>query len=299
MARARELRNRIKSIENTRKITRTMELVATSKLKRAQDRVLATRPYVTKLREMLWAVAARVPPSGEGALHPLLRTPEAVKRASLFLITANRGLCGAFNANLIRLARRTLEEARAAGREVDLYVAGKKGIAYFRYVKTPMKETYTTLLDRPTFAEAEKLAETFISRFTKCETDQVDVIYSQFQSAGRQVPVVEPFLPVSKPLPSAHAAKATSDRPVEFLFEPGPGPILDALLPLYVTVSLLGAMVDSQASEQSARRIAMKAATDNAVDLIGSLRLTYNKARQSQITQELAEIMGGVEALKG
>ena len=290
MARARELRKRIKSIESTRKITHTMELVATSKLKRAQDRVHATRPYAKKLRDMLAAVAAQAP---SDASHPLLRTPESVKRVALFLITANRGLCGAFNTNLIRLARQYLAEARAAGREVDLYVAGKKGIAYFRYTKVSMKETYTTLSDKPNFEEAGKVAETFIARYIKGECDQVDVIYAQFQSAGRQVPVCERLLPVPKP----EAAKG--GEMIEFLYEPGPGPILDSILPLYVKVSLLGALVDSQASEQSARRIAMKAATDNAGDLIRSLRLNYNKARQSMITQELAEIMGGIEALKG
>ncbi|MBI1850464.1 MAG: ATP synthase F1 subunit gamma [Planctomycetes bacterium] len=294
MARARELKKRIKSVESTRKITRTMELVATSRLKRAQDRVHATRPYASKLREMLAAVAAA---AGGNASHPLLRTPDAVKRSCLFVITANRGLCGAFNTNLIRLARTTLEEAKAAGRAVDLYVAGKKGIAFFRYTKVEMKEQYTTLSDKPSFDEAEKLAQVFIDRFTKSETDQVDVIYSHFQSAGRQVPVVERLLPVPKP--EAKSSEKKAEAAVEFLFEPGPGPILDSILPLYVKVSLLGAMVDSQASEQSARRIAMKNATDNAGDLLRSLRLTYNKARQSQITQELAEIMGGVEALKG
>jgi F-type H+-transporting ATPase subunit gamma len=290
--RARELRKRIKSIGSTRKITRTMELVATSKLKRAQDRLQATRPYATHLRAMLAAVAAHAPAQTR---HPLLRTPEVLRRASLLVINANRGLCGAFNANILRLARRTLEEAKAEGVEVDLYVAGKKGIAYFRYARIPMKETYTTLSDRPSFEEAEKLAETFIERFTREEADRVDVIYSQFQSAARQVPVVERLLPVPKP----EVAAGEREAGVEFLFDPGPGPILESILPLYVKVSLLGAMVDGQASEQSARRIAMKAATDNAGDLIRSLRLTFNKARQAQITQELAEIMGGVEALKG
>jgi F-type H+-transporting ATPase subunit gamma len=292
VARARELRKRIKSVESTRKITRTMELVATSKLKRSQDRVVATRPYATKLRDMLAAVAAA---AGANASHTLLRTPDVVKRTSLFLITANRGLCGAFNANLIRLARTSMDAAIAAGGSVDLYVVGKKGIAFFRYNKVEMKETYATLSDRPTFDEAEKLAQTFIDKFTKGETDQVDVIYSQFLSAGRQVPVVERLLPVPKPAADPKKPAAA----IDFLFEPGPVPILDSLLPLYVKVSVLGALVNSQASEQSARRIAMKNATDNAGDLLRSLRLTYNKARQSQITQELAEIMGGVEALKG
>ncbi len=291
MAKTKEIRKRIKGVEATSKITKTMELVATSKLKRAQDRMHATRPYAAALRRLLLSLSALPAES----LPALMRQPAETKTISVLLITSNRGLCGSFNSNLVKLARSHYEAEVEKGRTVDLYVAGKKGISFFRYRKVPMKETFTSFSDKPSFADAESLASKFIDLFLTGAVQRVDVIYSRFESASRQVPVVVPVIPVAKDAPAGAVSKET----IDFIFEPEPGLILEELLPLYAKTMFLGALVESQAGEQSARRIAMKAATENANELLKSLRRTYNKARQAQITQELAEIMGGVEALKG
>lgn len=288
MAKTKEIRKRIKGVEATRKITKTMELVATSKLKRAQERMQATRPYAKALRQLLLSLSALPSES----LPALMRQPGEVKRIAVLLITSNRGLCGSFNSNLVKVARNHYEAETAKGREVDLYVAGKKGISFFKYRKVAMKETFTNFSDKPTFAEAEALAAKFIDLFIKGEVQRVDVIYSRFESASRQVPAVVPVIPVAK-------AEGQAGPTVDFIFEPEPKAILEELLPLYTKTMFLAGLVESQASEQSARRIAMKAATDNAGDLLKNLKRNYNKARQGQITQELAEIIGGVEALKG
>lgn len=288
MAKTKEIRKRIKGVEATRKITKTMELVATSKLKRAQERMQATRPYAKALRQLLLSLSALPSES----LPALMRQPGEVKRIAVLLITSNRGLCGSFNSNLVKVARNHYEAETAKGREVDLYVAGKKGISFFKYRKVAMKETFTNFSDKPTFAEAEALAAKFIDLFIKGEVQRVDVIYSRFESASRQVPAVVPVIPVAK-------AEGAAGPTVDFIFEPEPKVILEELLPLYTKTMFLAGLVESQASEQSARRIAMKAATDNAGDLLKNLKRNYNKARQGQITQELAEIIGGVEALKG
>ncbi len=277
MAKPRELRRRIKSVESTRKITRTMELVATSKLKRAQDRVLATRPYAAALAEVIGDLYT--PAWAER--FPLLRQPRgAVRRAALVLITSNRGLAGAFNANLIREARRHLEQLERAGSAVDLHVVGKKGIGYFRFAKRPMESQRTDIGDKPTAAQAAELVDPLMKQFETGVVDAVDVIFAQFKSAISTPPTLLRILPLDLLQPSAEA-------------------ILEQLLPLYVRNQLYRALVETAAAFQGAQRTAMKNATDNAGDILDVLRRTYNRARQAQITQELAEIVGGAEALQG
>jgi len=286
MAQAREIKRRIRSVENTRQITRTMELVATSKLKRATDRVHAARPYSEALTEIVRSLYA--PELAER--FPLLRQPERTRRAAVLLLTANRGLAGAFNANLIKEARQRLEALRGRGIETELHVIGKKGIAYFRFRGEPMQATRTDIGDAPTVEDAESVIAPLRERFEAGELDAVHLVSSEFRSALSTPPRTEPVLPIPAP-----------EKPVPvdtFILEPSGPFILQRLLPSYVRNTVFAAMVENAAAEQGSRRTAMKNATDNAGDMLERLTRTYNRARQAQITQEIAEIVGGAAALE-
>ena len=289
MAKARELKGRIRSVQNTRKITRTMEMVATSKLKRAQDRVAAARPYAERLAD----VVRRLINPELAARFPILRQPEQTRRAAVLLLTGNRGLAGAFNANLIREARTQLRELRAKGAEVELHVAGKKGISFFRFMGEDVRTAVTDMGDRPGAADAERLVNGLMERFTAGELDAVYVVYAQFKSALSTPPATLQVLPVATP-----EAEAGGGREVDYILEPGADEILSQVLPLYVRNSVYRALVETAAAEQGARRTAMKNATDNAGDMLESLTRTYNRVRQAAITQEIAEIVGGAAALE-
>jgi len=292
MAQTRELRRRIKSVQNTRKITRTMELVATSKLKRAQDRVVAARPYSAALAEVIADLYA--PELAER--FPLLRQP-VVRRVALILITANRGLCGAFNANLIREARRRIEQLEADGATVDLHLIGKKGITYFKFTKRPVASQRTDVGDRPTAAQAAEIVTPLMAQFESGTVDAVDVVFSQFKSAVSTPPTTLRILPISPP--RAGEGAGGRGRAGNYILKPSAEAILEQLLPLYVRNQLYRALVETAAAFLGAQRTAMKNATDNAGDMLDLLQRTFNRARQAQITQELAEIVGGAEALKG
>jgi len=286
MAQAREIKRRIRSVENTRQITRTMELVATSKLKRATDRVYAARPYSEALTEIVRSLYA--PELAER--FPLLRQPERTRRAAVLLLTANRGLAGAFNANLIKEARQRLEALRGRGIETELHVIGKKGIAYFRFRGEPMQATRTDIGDTPTVEDAESVIAPLRERFEAGELDAVHLVSSEFRSALSTPPRTEQVLPIPAP-----------EKPIPvdtFILEPSGPFILQRLLPSYVRNTVFAAMVENAAAEQGARRTAMKNATDNAGDMLERLTRTYNRARQAQITQEIAEIVGGAAALE-
>lgn len=287
MAKPRELRRRIRSVQNTRKITKTMELVATSKLKRAQDRVVAARPYARALAEVIGDLYA--PDLAER--FPLLRQPAAagIRRAALILITSNRGLCGAFNANLIREARRWLQELEGRGVAVELHLVGKKGIAFFKFAKRVAASQRTDIGDKPTPERAAELVAPLITRFEAGQVDAVEIVYAQFKSAVSTPPTILRILPVAPP------ARPTAN----YILKPSGDEILSRLLPLYVRNQMYRALVETAAAEHGARRTAMKNATDNAGEMLDILRRTYNRARQAQITQEIAEIVGGAEALKG
>jgi F-type H+-transporting ATPase subunit gamma len=303
MAKGRELKGRIKSFENTRKITRTMQMVATSKMKRAQDRVTAARPYAAALREVIGSLydpelAAR---------FPLLRQPTTVRRAAVISLTSNRGLAGAFNANLIREARTLVERLEAQGAVVDLHAVGRKGVGYFRYVGRAVASTRTDLTDRPTAQDATDLVAAAIDGFAAGTLDAVYVVYAKFQSALSTPPTTDRILPVEPP-PSPPASRGgspasggsgTPGRRHDYLLEPSAESILQSLLPAYVRNTVYRALVETAAAEQGARRTAMKNATDNANDVINGLRRQFNRARQAQITQEIAEIVGGAAALSG
>ena len=297
MAKPRELRRRIKSVQSTRKITKTMELVATSKLKRAQDRVVAARPYAAALAEVIGDLYA--PELAER--FPLLRQPAAGKgargRVALVVITANRGLCGAFNANLIREARRRIEQLEGEGAGVDLHLIGKKGITYFKFAKRPAASQRTDIGDKPKAEHAAEIVGPLMAQFESGALDAVEVVFAQFKSAVSTPPTTLRILPIAPPR-AAEAGKGRS-RATNYILKPSAEAILEQLLPLYVRNQVYRALVETAAAFLGAQRTAMKNATDNAGDIIELLQRTYNRARQAQITQELAEIVGGAEALKG
>ena len=298
MAKPRELRRRIKSVQSTRKITKTMELVATSKLKRAQDRVIAARPYAAALAEVMGDLYA--PELAER--FPLLRQPRAPepggsRRVALIVITANRGLCGAFNANLIREARRRIEQLEADGGTVDLHLIGKKGITYFKFAKRPVASQRTDIGDKPRAEHAAEIVGSLMAQFESGALDAVEVVFAQFKSAVSTPPTTLRILPIAPP--RAAEGGRGRQRAVNYILKPSAEAILEQLLPLYVRNQIYRALVETAAAFLGAQRTAMKNATDNAGEIIELLQRTYNRARQAQITQELAEIVGGAEALKG
>ena len=289
MAKGRELKGRIKSVENTRKITRTMEMVATSKMKRAADRVSSARPYALALGEVLSHVYT--PELAER--FPLLRRPAQIKKVALVVLTANRGLCGAFNTNLLREARARLAELEGAGISVELHIVGRKGIGFFKYLGRDLASQRADISDKPTSADATSLIDALMTRFASGDLDAVHVTYAKYKSALSTPPATEQVLPVVTPT----TAGAGLSR--DFLLAPSADEILEALLPLYVRNTVYRALVETAAGEQGARRTAMKNATDNATEMLQLLKRTYNSARQAQITQEIAEIVGGASALQG
>jgi len=289
MAKGRELKGRIKSVENTRKITRTMEMVATSKMKRAADRVSSARPYALALGEVLSHVYT--PELAER--FPLLRRPAQVKQVALVVLTANRGLCGAFNTNLLREARARLAELEGKGISVELHIVGRKGIGFFKYLGRDLASQRADISDKPTSADATSLIDALMTRFASGDLDAVHVTYAKYKSALSTPPATEQVLPVVAPTTTGAGLSR------DFLLAPSADEILEALLPLYVRNTVYRALVETAAGEQGARRTAMKNATDNATEMLQLLKRTYNSARQAQITQEIAEIVGGASALQG
>lgn len=288
MSRAREIKGRIRTVQNTRKITRTMEMVATSKLKRAQDRLGAARPYSQRLRDVI----GRLLNPELAATYALLRQPEEVRRVAILLITSNRGLAGAFNANLIRMARSQMEDLRRKGVETELHIVGRKGIAFFRFLNEPIATARTDIGDRPSAEEADSLVDPLMDRFTAGELDGVYVVHARFNSALSTPPHTMRILPIEPP------ADTSAQRVADYILEPSADAILAKILPLYVRNSVYTALLENAAAEQGARRTAMKSATDNAGEMLQTLTRSYNRARQAAITQEIAEIVGGAAALE-
>jgi len=287
MAKGRELKGRIKTVENTRKITRTMEMVATSKMKRAQDRVVAARPYAQALRDVIASLYS----SDLVEKFPLLRQPAERKRVAVLLLTSNRGLAGAFNANLIKEARNLIRGLESEGVTVDLHTVGKKGLGYFKYVGRAVASSRTDITDRPTAHDAAELVNEQMKAFATGALDAVYVVYASFKSALSSPPTALQVLPVTPP------ESGTKQR--DYILAPDAQTILAELLPLYVRNQVYRGLVETAAAEHGARRTAMKNATDNATDMLSILRRTYNRARQAHITQEIAEIVGGAAALQG
>jgi len=292
MAKGRQLKGRIRSVQNTRKITKTMELVATSKLKRAQDRVVAARPYAQALREVISDLFT----AELAERFPLLRRPAppakgGPTRAAVILLTSNRGLAGGFNANLIKEARRRIEALESEGYKVELHGIGKKGIGYFRYLGLELAGERQDIGDRPTADHAGEIVQPLIAAYAAGELASVDLVQAQFISALQTPPATVRILPVEAP-PSGTPAR-------DYILAPSADAILEELLPLYVRNALYRGLVETAAAEHGARRTAMKNATDNAGEILELLKRTYNRQRQAQITQEIAEIVGGAAALQG
>jgi F-type H+-transporting ATPase subunit gamma len=310
MAQSRGLRQRIKSVHSIRQITKTMEMVATSRLKRAQDRVVGARPYAAALADVIADLYS--PDLAER--FALLRQPGpgGVKKVALVVITSNRGLAGAFNANLIREARHRLEELEAEGAKVDLHLVGKKGIGFFRFAGRTAVVQRADIGDKPTAAHAVELVGALMQEFEKRTLDAVDVVFAKFNSAMSTPATVMRILPVEPPAGRRAGGQAVAEPvtgspahpatrpPVPFyILKPSADAILERLLPMYVQNQMFRALVETAAAEHGARRTAMKNATDNAGDILDILKRTYNRARQAQITQEIAEIVGGAEAQNG
>ena len=279
MQNAKEVKRRIKSVDNTRQITRTMEMVATSKLKKATDRVRAAEPYSDALNVIVRSLYA--PEFAER--FPVLRQPEEVKSSAVVLMTANRGLCGGFNANLLR------ESLMEKGLAPELHCVGRKGIAFFRFRGVKLSSQNTDVGDVPTVEDADAIVAPLLERFEAGELDQVLLVSAEFRSALSTPPRVTEVLPIRPP---EGAVSADS-----YILSPGAEIILTRLLPVYVRNTVYKALVENAAAEQGARRTAMKNATDNAGEMLETLTRNYNRARQAQITQEIAEIVGGAEGL--
>jgi F-type H+-transporting ATPase subunit gamma len=292
MAKTRAIVKRRKAIRNIRKITRTMELIATARFKKALDRATEAEAFTRKIVEL----AADLSATATDVTHPLLEKREVVKNSLLLVIASNRGLCGGYNASILREAAARIREVRAEGVGLHLELSGKRAISYFRYQGIPAEHTYTQFEDRPRFDEVEPLANRYIAEYLAGRIDRVEVAYMKFLNAARQTPVVEALLPLAAvgTQPGAAAPRAA----VEYEFIPSARDILEEILPVSFKVRLFKCFLDAAVSEQIARRVAMKAATENASEMIKTLTRQYNRARQSQITKEIMEVIGGVEALK-
>jgi F-type H+-transporting ATPase subunit gamma len=288
MATLRDIQRRIRSVQSTQKITRAMKLVAAAKLRRAQERILSARPYASKMAELLGNL---VNAAGEGAPHPLLDQREGPRR-QLVIITADKGLAGAFNSNILR---RSLEFIRTSNTtDVTLVVVGRKARDFYRRRPWTVKRDMVGFWDRLAFSHAQSLADYFMQQYLDGEVDEVHLMYNEFRSVAVQRPVREQLLPIPRSEGGAEEAAAGAD----YIYEPSPEAILGDLLPRHVRMQVYRALMESLAGEYGARMTAMEAATKNAKEMIDILTIQYNKARQEKITKELLDIVGGAEALK-
>jgi F-type H+-transporting ATPase subunit gamma len=291
MATLRDIRRRIRSVQSTQKITRAMKLVAAAKLRRAQERILAARPYASKMGELLGNLVSAAGADGDTA-HPLLEQRKGPRR-QIVIITADRGLAGAFNSNIIRRALEFVRESNVA--DVTLVVVGRKGRDFYRRRRQwTIKRDLIGFWDRLAYNHAAELADFFMQQYLDGEVDEVHLVYNEFRSVAVQRPVRAQLLPIPRGQ-SQEGAEATG---VDYIYEPGPEAILNDLLPRHVRIQVFRALMESLAGEYGARMTAMEAATKNATDIIEVLTIQYNKARQEKITKELLDIVGGAEALR-
>jgi F-type H+-transporting ATPase subunit gamma len=288
MPKARQIHKRVKAVKSIREVTSTMEMVATSRFKKVHKRAVAARPYSDKLGEMVTELVGRT--SDKPLTHPLLTTPD-VSKDVLIVITSNRGLCAGYNSAVLRLATERMQQLTGAGSTVLLCVVGKRGIQYFRFRHVTMERQRSDFEDFPAYAKVSEMADELMRRFLQGQIRSVEVAYTQFISAGRQKPAISQILPLSNltaGTPREEAVPATS-----YEFVPSTEAVLERLLPSTVRIRLYQCFLDAATSEQIARKTAMRAATDNADDMIHTLTVQYNRMRQAQITSELAEIIGG------
>jgi F-type H+-transporting ATPase subunit gamma len=284
----RILRRRIRSVQSTKKITRAMELIAATRVVQAQERTRKARPYAEQITSVILDLAG----AGASSSHPLLMDREGTGKAAFVVITSDRGLAGAYNSSVIRAAEREIQAARTEGLDYSLFVIGKKALTYFRFRGYRIDHTFLGMTDRPTYEDAREVAQAVREAFESAEIHRVDLVYTRFLSAGSQRVVVRRFLPLE-----IEEGEASGGLRADFEYEPSPDGILDELVPRYVEARLYAALLDASASEHASRQRAMKAATDNAEELIVTLARAMNRARQDAITTEIMEIVGGAEAL--
>ena len=297
MANQRAIRKRIGSVKSTQQITKAMKMVSAAKLKRAQDAIVAARPYARQMREVVRSVAAR---AGEEA-HPLLTVREA-KRIALLVVTSDRGLCGGFNSNLLRAANRFLAERKGGHEEIVLFVVGRKARDFFRRRRVPVHKEYLNVLGKLSYAHAEQFSHDLVEGYLVGEFDEVVIAFNEFRSAISQTVRFEKLFPVALEPAAGGPGEKEKEQPaadIDYLYEPSRKKILEVLLPKYVETQVFRVLLESVAGEHGARMTAMDSATNNAVDMISRLTLQMNRARQAAITKELMEIIGGAEALKG
>jgi F-type H+-transporting ATPase subunit gamma len=288
----RILRRRIKSVESTKKITRAMELIAASRIVKAQARVHAAQPYADGITD----VVRNLQEASSGSGSPLLTPREHTHHVATIAIAADRGLCGGYNSAILRETEHQMRDHTAASQSNTLVTVGRKAEAYFRFREVPIDASHAGFSDNPSYEDARAVAASVVSKFEDGTIDQVDLVYTRFISAGRQEVTVQRLLPLEE-LPEQQAAEDHNQPPADYEFEPGPDAILETLLPRYTESRVYAALLNAAASEHAARQRAMKAATDNAEDLILTYRRRMNRARQDSITTEIMEIVGGAEAL--
>lgn len=303
MANPRVLDKRRRSIRNIRKITRTMELIATARFKKAMDRASAATAYTSRMTKLVQDLLA----SGVEVHHPLLEKRERVENATLLVLTANRGLCGGFNGNLQRTGFQRWQELKPTISNCRLEVVGKRGISALKFRGITPNRSYTQFEDKPAFDEVDEIASRYLDEYATGKLDRLDIVYTKFESIARQHVVVETLLPlmaigadaggITTRKASSVVPEPSGDRKAIYEFLPSPESILEEVVPASFKVKLFKCFLDSAVSEQIARMVAMKAATENAGDLIHRLSMQYNRARQSRITSELMDVIGGVEAL--
>ena len=283
-------RRRVRSVKNIQQITRAMKLVAASKLKRAQDRILAARPYANRMLSVLNSMAQRIDP----AQHPLLAQRDR-ERVMLVVVTGDRGLCGSFNSNIIRSAMGFIED-EAANRTLSLTLVGRRGVEWFKTRPWPVRHEFVNIMTRVDHRYAREIGKGIIDYFSASELDAVYLVYNEFKSVVRQDVVLEPLLPIRR---LEFEQESDSDLGVDYIYEQPPREMLDFLLPRHVETQIFRAMLESEAAEHGARMTAMDAATRNAKEMIDQLTLTMNRIRQASITTEIIEIVSGADALEG
>ena len=299
-AQLREARRRIKSVQSTKKITRAMELIAASRIVKAQQRIAASRPYSEAITDVVRTVTA---PGVVTADHPLTTPRESVGAAALLLITSDRGLAGGYSANVLRAGEQATAKLREQGAQAMPFLVGRKALAYYRFRGRDVSHSWSGFSESPSYEDAKAVAEDLLEQFVKGSTDggvdEIHIVYTRFESMATQKVTVARLLPLDPAdVPASDGDEATTQTAL-MEFEPEGVGVLDALLPQYLTARIFAAMLDAAASEQTARRRAMKSATDNADELIKKLTRDANSARQAEITQEIMEIVGGAEALAG
>jgi F-type H+-transporting ATPase subunit gamma len=292
MANPRALVKRRRSVRNIRKITRTMQLIATARFQKALSKATASKPYAEKITELVQQLSS----AGAAADHPLLRANAEAGKSALLVLTSNRGFCGGFNSALLRTAQDHLSTAQ---QPVDLFAIGKKGVNYFRFMGYELAQAVTDMPDTPTFTDVEPFAEDAMRRYEAAEYSSIHVVYQQFLSVAKQVPACAQLLPLRPPDSTVESAETRGvQAEIQYDFSPEPAELLAELMPATVKVRLFQWFMDNTVSEQVARMVAMKAATDAGDEMIKMLTRKYNRARQAQITNELLDIIGGAEALK-